>query len=94
MAAAFFKNAAWQLDDKEAHELAVASVNVSRHYDVQVAQKTVDWVNLASVVGMVYGSRIMIMRLQAQQAESAATPDAAQAHAAGGAGFSPFVVQR
>lgn len=93
MAAAFFKNAALALDDKEAHELAVAASNVARHYDVQVAQKTLDWINLASVAGMVYGSRLMILRMQNQKAEEAATPDAAQMHAAAGAPFRPFTVQ-
>lgn len=45
------------LDQKEARALAEATVNVTRHYNVQATQKTIDWVNFATTAFMIYGTR-------------------------------------
>jgi hypothetical protein len=62
MLAAFTKSAELLLDEKEAAELAQATANVSRHYDVAMAAKTVDWINFSMVAGMIYGTRIVAIR--------------------------------
>lgn len=59
MLAAFTKSAELFVDMEEAQKLAEATVNVSRHYNVAVAAKTVDWVNFATVAGMIYGTRLV-----------------------------------
>lgn len=50
------------LDEKEAAEVAKASAMVSRHYDVKMAAKTVDWCNFGVVIATVYGTRILAIR--------------------------------
>lgn len=48
------------LTDQEARALAEATINVSRHYpQFQAAQKTIDWINLGTIVVLTYGTRIM-----------------------------------
>lgn len=47
------------LTEMEAHALAEAAINVQRHYpQFQAAQKTIDWVNLGTIVVLTYGTRI------------------------------------
>jgi hypothetical protein len=78
------KNPLWALDDTEAKSLADAIRNATRHHDIAVAQKTVDYVNLAIVAGMVYGTRIMAMQ-RARTPKPTPQPNqdaAAAAHAA------------
>lgn len=55
--------------------LAEATANVSRHYDVQIAAKTTDWISLMMVCGTVYGSRMAAIRYR-KRMERAATPPA------------------
>jgi hypothetical protein len=47
------------LTETEARQMAEATANVSRHYNVQATQKTLDWTNLATVLVLTYGTRIM-----------------------------------
>lgn len=52
------------IDEEEAAALAKASANVARHYNVEVAAKTTDWINLAIVAGGVYAPRVMAIRMR------------------------------
>ena len=52
------------LDKDEAHRVAEAIANVSRHYDMGASEKMVDWGNLFLVFGAVYGTRIWAYRLR------------------------------
>lgn len=47
------------LTEAEAHQLAEATANVSRHYNVQATQKTLDWINFCTCVTLIYGTRVM-----------------------------------
>lgn len=79
------KNDKWALDETEATQLAQAVQNATRHHDIAMAQKTIDYVNLAVVAGMVYGTRIVAIRRDsaAKKAQQAPTSDdAAMAHIA------------
>lgn len=64
MMAAFFSTPELELDQKEAQELSEASIAVARHYDIGATQKTIDWTNLMMVLGAVYGTRFMAIRLR------------------------------
>ena len=46
------------INEMESKNLAEAAGKVMRHYDVQTTQKTLDWINLAMVVGACYGPRV------------------------------------
>lgn len=81
------KNPKWILDDAEAKSLADAIRNATRHHDIAVAQKTVDYVNLAIVASMVYGTRIITIQRERAAARQAQQPEpdaAAMAHANSG----------
>lgn len=74
MLAALTGVAAINLDKSEAEQLASAGARVLAHYDVpDIAPKTVDWINLCQVVGVIYGTRIMAARIAAK-AKGPATP--------------------
>lgn len=70
MLAALTKTAELQMDADEAMILADATAKVSRHYNVAVAAKTLDWYNLVMVVGTVYGSRLVAIRARMPQRSS------------------------
>jgi len=54
------KSPALMLTETEARALAEATVNVSRHYpQFQAAQKTIDWVNLGTILVLTYGTRMV-----------------------------------
>lgn len=55
------------IDKMEANTLAIGIANVARHYDMGATQKSLDWANLISVVGMVYGTRIYAIRARVAQ---------------------------
>ena len=55
----------------DAKQLAVGICNVSRHYNVQAAQKTIDWTNLMMVAGTIYGAKLMLARQRIQQQKAA-----------------------
>lgn len=52
------------LDKAEANAMAIAMAEVSKHYDVAVAQKSLDWANLLMVVGGIYGTRLVAIRMR------------------------------
>ena len=83
--AAVSKSPEMALDQSEAHQLAEAIANVSRHYDVAATQKTMDWTNLLMCMGLIYGTRIMAIRNnRARQArERRNTPDQNSVHIPG-----------
>lgn len=62
--ASLTKSQEFFLDAEEAKTLAQASANVSRHYGVAMAAKTVDWINLGMVVSMIYGTRLAAIRMR------------------------------
>lgn len=53
-----------ELSQEEANKLAKATTMVARHYNVEVAAKTTDWIHLAMVAGGVYAPRLMAARLR------------------------------
>lgn len=55
----------------ESERMAAAIANVSRHYNVQVAEKTMDWVNLSMCLGSVYGGKFMAIKLRKKAERSA-----------------------
>lgn len=66
--AAAFKADAFKIERDEAASINVALNKVSRHYDVRVAEQTVDWCNLCTVLCAVYGTRIFAARMNAPAA--------------------------
>jgi hypothetical protein len=48
---------ALQLQPEEAHAVAEAASNVSRHYDIRASQKVLDWGALGFVLAGIYGPR-------------------------------------
>lgn len=75
MLAAMLSAPEMALDKDESKMLASAISNVSRHYDVEATQKQMDWANLATVCGMVYGTRIFAMRNRARQEATTRQPE-------------------
>lgn len=65
------------VDEEEAIKLAEASALVARHYNVEVAAKTTDWINLAIVAGSIYAPRIVAMRMRATENRQSAPRRAA-----------------
>jgi len=41
--------------------MGLAIINVGRHYNLAVAEKTMDWMNLIMCLGVVYGSRFVMI---------------------------------
>lgn len=62
MLAGMTRTPEFALDQKEAKSVAEALANVSRHYDVSVSAKALDWTNLIMALGMVYGTRVFAIR--------------------------------
>lgn len=52
------------MDKEEADKLADATAKVARHYNVEIAAKTTDWINLAIVAGGVYVPRVAAIRMR------------------------------
>lgn len=65
--AAYFGGPVWLLNDEDASKYALAVTNALRHTDLEVAQKTVDYCNLAAAVVYYEGTRWMAMRQAARQ---------------------------
>lgn len=74
MLAALTKTQEMELAPDEAMNLAQAIANVSRHYDVQLAAKTIDWTNLLMAAATVYGTRLMAMRMRVAAERKARPP--------------------
>jgi hypothetical protein len=64
------------LEEKEAHLLAEAMGKVSRHYDVTVGAKAMDWANLMMCAGMVYGPRLVAARQRSRGGARVSAPPA------------------
>jgi hypothetical protein len=64
--AAMTKQPLFAIDKSEATMLAEAIGKVGRHYNVEVAAKTMDWVNLGTVMCAVYGTRVFAARMTAK----------------------------
>lgn len=77
MMAAMMKTPELELDKEEAHQLAQASANVARHYDISATEKTIDWIALFMALGTVYGPRMVTIGLSRKK-----KPDAAKANGA------------
>lgn len=55
------------LDRPECDALAKACAEVASHYDLPaVAPETLAWINLIQTAGVIYGSRIIAARMEAQ----------------------------
>lgn len=54
----------FELTEEEAHKIAEAGTRVSRHYNMTATAKSVDFANLAIVLGTAYGSRFMAMKMR------------------------------
>ena len=52
----------WLLSDDDAKQYALAVNNVARHYDIAVAQKTIDIANLVGMVAFIEGTRVLYSR--------------------------------
>ena len=59
---AYFGGPHWLIDDADALRYAQACANVARHYDFEVAQKTIDWLNLCGLVAYFEGTRLLAQR--------------------------------
>lgn len=66
MGASFLKTPELMIDQSEAALLAGAVVEVSKHYEILggVSDKAVAWVNLAQCVGMIYGPRVVALKMR------------------------------
>jgi hypothetical protein len=60
--AAYFGGPAWLMNDEDSKAYAVAVNNALRHHDIAVAQKTIDYCNLAALTLYFEGTRWMAMR--------------------------------
>lgn len=60
------------LDEADSKRIAIAVVNVGRHYNLAVAEKTMDWANLIMCLGMVYGGKFMAITLRVKAEKDAA----------------------
>jgi hypothetical protein len=64
-----------ELDPTEAHSLAIAIVNVQRHYPSFTAtQQTMDWIALVTVVCLTYGTRFTAIKISKTMARNRGTP--------------------
>lgn len=59
---AHFGGSHWLLNDDDAKAYALAVNNVARHYDIAVAQRTIDVVNLIGMVAWIEGTRFLVSR--------------------------------
>lgn len=75
--AAITKSPEWEIDEGEAKSLASASARCARHYPIldKVGDKAIDHLNLISVLGGVYGTRIFAYSLR--KSSNRAKPTAA-----------------
>jgi hypothetical protein len=87
----------WLLNDEDAKNYANAVNNVARHYDVAVAQKTIDICNLIGMACFIEGTRLLVSRhpqkAQAQRPSAQVVPIVRFDHPPppfAGAGFGPF----
>lgn len=62
----------WLLNDEDARNYANAVNNVARHYDVAVAQKTIDIANLIGLACFIEGTRLLYSRSPAARQASQA----------------------
>lgn len=60
MLAVMVKQPALNITQQESDMLAGAIANVQRHYDMTATQKTMDFVNLATCLAIVYGPRVAV----------------------------------
>jgi hypothetical protein len=60
--AAHFGGPHWLLNDGDAKMYAQAVANVARHYQVEVAQKAIDHLNLLGMVSFIEGTRLLYSR--------------------------------
>ena len=67
----------WGIEQTEADQLGDAINGVARHYNIPgVDQKTVDYIRLVRVLGMVYGTRLFAARVSTKNSSAKApSPD-------------------
>lgn len=72
MLAGIIKTPELAFTEDESKRMATGMCNVARHYNVQMAEKTMDWVNLLMCCGMIYGGKFAAvnMRQKTQRAHA------------------------
>lgn len=73
MAAAFFKTPELMLDQTEARAIGEAVADVGSYYDTKISGEALAWINLATVLGMAYGTRAMVILHKRRSASSTKT---------------------
>lgn len=68
MAAAYLRIPELELEKTEAERLSAAAARVLAHYPVTLAAESIDIVNLVMACGMIYGSRVMAIRVRKSRA--------------------------
>lgn len=63
-----------EFSEDESKKLGAAIVNVGRHYNLAVAEKTMDWTNLLMCAGMIYGSKLIAIKMR-KASDRAARPE-------------------
>lgn len=72
MGAFLLKTPELDLDPEEAKKLAEGTANVLRHYpSVTMPAQALDWIGLATCIGMVYGPRLVAIRMRNRSGRAA-----------------------
>lgn len=82
-----------ELDKDESAALAEAASAVARHYDFELPEKTVDWYNLMTMCGAIYGPRIVTLFQKARGKTRTPAATVAQPQATTAAPARPVVVE-
>lgn len=79
------------LTQDEAKQIAVATGNVARHYDLRQTQKQMDWAALLVSLGTIYGGKVFLAynRVRAENASNVNTPRQAPPTDVGVGGAAP-----
>lgn len=64
-----------ELTQDEARAYAESVAMVARHYDVGASAKTLDWFNLLTTMGSIYGLRVMMIAERRRRERSGETSD-------------------
>lgn len=67
-------NPIWEISDGESKSLAVAILEIEKQYPTKIDPRALAWMNLAGVLGAVYGTRLFAMRMEASARKRGASP--------------------
>jgi hypothetical protein len=71
MLAAICKTPELELGKEESENLANATANVAKHYDITASEKALDWGNLCLTLGVVYGPRFVMINARRKEERAA-----------------------